>query len=187
MKKIMFAAAIVCAVVVAQAASIKWSSDVVNGVDTTKLNGNGDYSAAGGVLKGNSALTYVLTFFEEGTDTVAGSLSGSVPFVTGNVISKSGNLTGLSLNTTYDYVLEITGTQNDLTGVIGDWDYSDATITYKDSGKFTTNKSGQSPFSNTPGAWTVAGAVPVQDVPEPTSGLLIALGMAGLALRRKQK
>lgn len=40
-------------------------------------------------------------------------------------------------------------------------------------------------FGNLQTATTTAGAW--QSVPEPTSGLLLLLGMAGLALRRKQK
>ena len=69
-------------------------------------------------------------------------------------------------------------------GKDGIYDYSDATMTAEIRGTVTTLSTGSTSFSSdAPASWTVSG---IQGVPEPTSGLLMLVGLAGLALRRKR-
>ena len=91
----------------------------------------------------------------------------------------------------------MTGTQKDLVarGVDGDYDYSAATVSATFNGTVTTAIGGDTDLfasDTVPATWTVSGITPVgggsggSDVPEPTSGLLLALGGAMLALRRRR-
>ena len=187
MKKLMIAFAVAAIAVTSQAAAIKWTtSGSLQGVGLTGLDGNSTYAADGAAMKNNSSLTYAFTFFTEGTDTEVTTWNGTVSYGTGvNSVSKGGTVSKLAASTTYDYTLVVSGTQADLQalGVKGDWDYSDATVSATVKGQLTTLKSGQTTFVQDIGSWTVSGAVAA---PEPTSGLLLLLGVAGLALRRRR-
>jgi hypothetical protein len=186
MKKIMIALAVVAMTAATQAAALKWSSaSNILGVDVTSIDGNGSYAAAGTAVKGNSSLTFTMLLLSEGAE--VGEYTGAVKFgSTNKKANTSFTIEDAAQSTTYDYVLTITGTQSDLQalGISGEWDYSAATIEAKITGSLTTAPSGTTTFTADPTSWTVAGAVAV---PEPTSGLLLMLGIAGLALRRKQK
>ena len=186
MKKLLMSVAVAMMAVASQAAIVKWATaNNLSGIDIASVDGNAAYSAGGIDMKGNSALTFVLAIYETGTENLVDSMSGAVKYGTTNKkVSNSATLANVALNTTYDYVLTITGTQNDLTGIIGDWDYTDATLTATMSGSFKTASSGTSQLTLDPTTWTVAGAV--EAIPEPTSAMLLLLGMAGLALKRKQ-
>lgn len=185
MKKLIVSVAFVCMAAVSQAAMVQWISSTINGLALPGLDGNGSYTANGDALKGNaSAFSWIVTFYAEGTDTVKGTLSGDAFAAASSTISKTQNVATMALSTTYDYEVIITATQTDLASYSdAKWDYSGATLKYTATGTFKTNPSGVSTFAETPGSWTVSGAVAA---PEPTSGLLMLLGMAGLALRRRR-
>lgn len=187
MKKIVIAAAVFCAALVSQAAQVKWvSGSNFLGVGAAAVGDNGVYAADGAKLKGNSALTYVLSIYAAGTDELVYTASGDMKFgATNQKTNLSWTDDAIELGTAYDYVITLTGTQSDLTarGVDGKFDYSAATISATINGSVTTATSGFTTIADNASTWTVSG---VAAVPEPTSGLLMLVGLAGLALRRRR-
>lgn len=188
MKKILIGVAAMALAFGAKAATFNWtSSAVVYGVDAAAVVDNGDYAAGTTKMRNGGTWAYVVTIFEAGSTTELGSTSGTIAFgSTGKInttFTVDGTFTALS---TYDYVIELTGTQTTLTsrGIDGAYDYSGATLAATVSGEVSIKAAGNSPISmSAPATWTVSGITPV---PEPTSGLLMLLGMAGLALRRRR-
>ena len=118
---------------------------------------------------------------------VGKSTETAVQFGTLNAkVATSVDVDAAKPSTEYEYILTITGTQSDLAarGKDGIYDYSGATMTAEIRGTVTTISTGLTSFSSTtPTSWTVSG---IEGVPEPTSGLLMLVGLAGLALRRKR-
>lgn len=193
MKKIVIAVAIALTAFMSQAAQIKWvTSGNLLGVDTTAVDGNGDYSAAGNILKNNSTLNFTLQMFTAGTEDLVDSVSAAVKYATGKSSvsynwAETANV--LAQGTTYDYILTITGSQSDLRalGVVDGKDYSAAIISAQVSGTMTTATMGPTTLTQDIATWTVSGVVPVAPViPEPTTGLLVLLGLSCLALKRKR-
>ena len=193
MKKIVIAVAIALTAFMSQAAQIKWvTSGNLLGVDTTAVDGNGDYSAAGNILKNNSTLNFTLQMFTAGTEDLVDSVSAAVKYATGRSSvscnwAETANV--LAQGTTYDYILTITGSQSDLRalGVVDGKDYSAAIISAQVSGTMTTARMGPTTLKQDIATWMVSGVVPVAPViPEPTTGLLVLLGLSCLALKRKR-
>ena len=189
MKKLMIALAVVAIAATSQAVTFKWGG-TNNGVALTGLDGNDTYAAAGAAMKGNSTLTAVLTIFSADGQTTIGSATKTVAYNFSDTgLSTSFSVNGTAVNTDYLWTLTVTGTQTDMRAYTGDpnWDYSAATVSTTLSGSITTASQGATTFTASPASWTVAGAVAkTQPIPEPTSGLLLLLGTAGLALRRRR-
>ena len=78
-----------------------------------------------------------------------------------------------------NYSIVITGTYKD--GDNNDWTITSSPIVGTES--FSSLSTLQIGSGNAT-QWTVAGGAPV--IPEPTTGLLVLLGVAGLALRRRR-
>ena len=190
MKKLVIAAAIICVAAISQAASFSWSSSSVKlyGVTAADVTGNGTYAASS--ASANRAdkvctLTYLLTILDG--ETVVGTATGDVTY---GSLGKLGTV-GMEVDAagdgkTYNYVLALTGTQSNLSGrgVDGEFDYSAATLSAEISGTVTTSTMGATNLPETaPSSWTVSG---VTAVPEPTSGLLMLVGLGALALRRRR-
>ena len=201
MKKLMIAAAIVCAAAFAQAASVTWSTG------GTMLSGNTeDWDAVGNTFAPDGWAVYLFDnatvdratmlaaletkdssvfspYFADKAglaylDAAAGDYGGA--FNIGNVAMTkdgSGNVNG------YAIILDATtleGAKNvfvtDLmSAAVGGSDKADINV---------TNYDGESDWNGLLNA--TEGWQSVEDVPEPTSGLLLLLGVAGLALKRKR-
>lgn len=189
MKKIILVIAAVAMATMAEAAAFKWQGTAnQNGVALGALDGDGTYAAGGSSMKGNSTLAYVLNIYDA-SDALLGSASGNVAWAaTGPKFNVSGTVADIDAWTVgsanYKYEIILTGTQSDMIAYTdAKWDYSDATVSATLTGTFDGKTGAASIKTGAVSNWTVAGAVAV---PEPTSGLLLLLGMAGLALRRKQ-
>ena len=186
MKKLMIAAVVVAMAAASQAAAFKWTG-TAKGVTLSALDGNGEVAAGGASLYNNSALKYTLTIWSADGQTQLDKITdGTVVFSALGALNTTGSLSGTYVaGTTYKYEIVITGTEGDLNNYVdpkNEWDYSAATIGQTLSGTFT-GKSSTQLISAGVSTWDVAGAVAI---PEPTSGLLLLLGVAGLALRRRR-
>ena len=186
MKKLMIAAAIVCAAAFSQAAQFKWQNATgANWVDDKGALYNKDTHTAPGSL--------VLVLL--GTDGTADWSKATE--VDGQVGAFSYSTKGGAKNNvvgTYTFTYGATGTpQNDYVyGVMfkdGDGNLSqlvdattgnalDTTYTIAGLGDNGWQGTGNQPFTFATANYTTA------SVPEPTSGLLLLLGVAGMALRR---
>ena len=202
MKKLMIAlAAVVCATAV-QAAAFIWKSgnySTFRNADGSAITTAAGYSSA---LNGGSI---VLVLLESGTyDGAKSVLTGS----TGNTaeFKTSGtNAAKYGLNTTFGFTYDETAENNvlkngdvvgvmyrDSSGALSQLFYVDAdgnkgadiATTYTISG--LTDNSWQGTTWNFTPAATASTATYFAAAPEPTSGLLLLLGMAGLALKRKR-
>ena len=192
MKKLMIALAVVCAAAVTQAATFAWgTSGKAFSIDATTVTAG---LAAGhyGVGSNNNSTMYnqISSFtatwayeitFPSGTDSDV--ISGSL--VASDFSSRYVSVSDLSSDlvvqtdpvTQVGYSIVFTGTLKDGKG--NNWTLTSDAVT----GTWDVPSIGDLNFKTAgPSGWTVAGG---SAVPEPTSGLLLLLGVAGLALRRK--
>ena len=173
MKKLLIAAAMVCAAAFAQAATVNWG---ISGVKDS----SGAAPTAGWA---------VMAFYTEvgaGSDAIVSAIqsktAGSLAFDTGSltvsmskgkVAAKDADATGITDTTkNYDFYFV----------VFNDADATKAT-------EYAMVSDTDRAYSGMDGKFTAAGnfsGAAWQSVPEPTSGLLMLLGMAGLALRRRR-
>ena len=180
MKKLMLTAAIVCAAVMAQAAAVVWSSGTITRFDGNTANKNvtgylfeiaaADYTTYAAM----DAATLSKTIYADYKDTLASAI------VSGTATKKGAlSLEGIDATAgtpVYAALLYVDGVDSDY--FMGNV----ATVTW--GGVGTPGVSNLA--SQKLGDLTPAGATSWQSVPEPTSGLLLLLGMAGLALKRKR-
>ena len=202
MKKLMIAAAIVCAAVISQAASVDWNSDLLYApVDATGVKGE-DFAAGVGfyafvidetAYKHYAALSYA-----------AGSAEIWKDFGTGSAIDAAALATKAGSEERYETdaygMSTLTETVEDKSGK----HYRALILTYTDEelGDFyianidTVDVGGSGSYSGEAGAagttWagtsgeSIGAWSATSSIPEPTSGLLLLLGVAGLALRRRR-
>ena len=176
MKKLLIAAAMVCATAFAHAATVNW------GVLGVKADGGSAPTAGWAVMAfytevgaGSSAIESAIAAGTAGTlafDT--GSLTVSMS--KGKLAARDATAAGITdTSKNYDFYFVVfnnsDATKADKYVMVSDLDKEYSGI----DGKFTASGD----FSTLP-AWQPTA------VPEPTSGLLMLLGMAGLALRRRR-
>ena len=215
MKKLMIAAAIVCAAVVSQAAGFSWKSGASGGVLYAGDENNKWYAVNPDTTEPATVGTTLYLFAvanDGGATSKAGELAAKALFSAMTADNWSGleNYTGseawqytAALNSsskitttaitddkykgTFDFFFAAEGQNADgedifyISSVLANKEYNlngATAIQYTDLG--ATSKA----IKDTAEGWQGAGVY--QTVPEPTSGLLLLLGVAGLALRRRR-
>lgn len=161
----MFLAAIVMAVSSVQAASFAWKTSGIKAVEGS----------------GTITCSAILTAYATGTDTVIGTWNGDI--VNGVLNGASTGLTissdSFTTGSKYDFIFVATTTVDDKeyvwTSTTKSGITAQATSTPSLSWFAANHTTGEGINAN---GWAA--------VPEPTSGLLMLLGMAGLALKRKR-
>ena len=131
------------------------------------------------VMKGadlTSAYSGDLALWATGGDLAEATLVTTLSTTTGTISNQSFSSDLFTADTTYDFYYVLTDTVD---GV--DYTLTSATKSVKalGTGAATIGFGNQASYTSTAGNWAA--------VPEPTSGMLLLLGVAGLALRRKQK
>ena len=191
MKKLMIIAAVALTATLTQAASFNWttssktwgvpSSALAAGLEagTTYNVGSGNADTMSNELTSYAATwAYALTFsYNDGSSTVTDTLTGSL--TSGSFSSRkllldlSSDLVVAGRDLTYSIVF--TGTVKDANDKT--WDVTSNEIT----GSWHVNDTGDLKFASaSPSSWSTAG------VPEPTSGILMLVGLGALALRRRR-
>ena len=187
MKKLMIAAAIVCAAMMSQAASLKWGSDTyywdpANNAKATAIaggnvvlcliNDGADWKNGVTVLDTGSLVTSGMT---AQIGRVQGSSSGSFEWAFADGTLKNGNVLTVLFK-------DSEGNFSQLAYVDGDGKPSSSLVsdTYTVTG-LSGDDSTLDKF-----AFGSTGNYTAQAVPEPTSGLLLLLGIGAMALRRRR-
>ena len=182
MKKIMIALAIAAFAVVSQGASVKWSaSNVYAGNTTDKYSGTA-YLFDNAVT--SQAQLFELFAADTSFDIASMAIDSQTVSASGAISAKTSTYGDAA--TSYQFYFAIVDGDNmylsNLKGVTTSG--SETTATGVAFG--SQNSSSAGTFSSVAAAEGFQGAGYWSAAPEPTSGLLLLLGMAGLALRRKQ-
>ena len=193
MKKMIMALAIVCAAVISQAATVAWQS----GALYTAAGKDGGWS--GTLVNNASALVTMNVYLVDAATYATVSVmdqAGMYEWASG----QTATYTGVNKNPSTGALIGAV-TINDATLAGSTTYYSILTATYTDATygdmymaaatEATTPASGTKSVANIFGGQATLATGGVRDwqaaaVPEPTSGLLLLLGVAGLALRRKR-
>ena len=184
MKKLMILAAAVVASVAANAAAVSWDSGVISLPDGSKA-GKGDVTAY--LFNVTKAVYDTYAAYTDATalsDALYTAYSGSFASADGTKTSPKAGTANLTDGKddygvgTYYAVVLYTTTQDAKDYWMGN--YASATIDAAQDVAVSDLALKLGGTSTTATAWSTAA------VPEPTSGLLMLLGMAGLALRRRR-
>ena len=160
MKKLLVLAAVVVAGVAANAASWKWTAaNIYSPTDSeTKLTG-GTATLYAYLSSADASTAVSLTTATVSSGSISKTFEDTTNTIAGNDYS-------------FYFILES-----------GDYSYTSAVVGPKAAQATDTTTVG---FGNLKTATTTGGGWQATAVPEPTSGLLMLLGLAGLALKRKR-
>lgn len=187
MKKLMMAVAIVCVAVCAQAASTKWGASNIFAMNGTDKVASGTtaylFNAAS-----FSQTALVTAFAGEDFDISANAIGSTTLSAAGTIGNRVVDVTGTTPSTTANMYLAILQTidGNDYLFISTQKDVSmsasESTATSVALGTQANNSKTAALLASE----GYKGAGWYTAVPEPTSGLLMLVGLAGLALRRRR-
>ena len=186
MKKLIIALAVVAAGVAANAASFSWKAQsgyLYDGADTpAKLTSGTAYLMFTSVMSQSDLVSAFATDAAAAASTVASKTVNAAPVASNSRIALTDAFTAdVTANQTAYFV--VFNGDNMYVSIEADAPYAavgESTIS------FGSISSSSKAFNDVAGGYAGAGWYGAAAVPEPTSGLLMLLGMAGLALRRKR-
>jgi len=180
MKKLIIAAAIVCAAAMSQAASVYWGGAVASPDGLSAL----PAGTQAALLFADSAFSGAATTLDSWT---VGGTADNGGSVVGLYSMTSSDESNWAFSSTYT----IDGSVDGYYAVLVQNAAGDAAA-YYDAGSITGTTGASAPTDLTVnmdwsgGEYLTSGGYTTAVAPEPTSGLMLLLGMAGLALKRKR-
>ena len=186
MKKLMIAAAIICSAVIAQAASLKWGGAIADPNYATS-GSDSDYQA----YPATAMLLWSATAFADAATQVDGATVGSTANNGGTVV-QTYSIGATEATSAWAFTSDYNKVGQDVNGYYavlvtsGDGKSASYYEIGSVSGDATTaaNLTINSDWGGT--TFLQQGGYTATVAPEPTSGLLLLLGVAGLALKRKR-
>ena len=189
MKKLMVICATIAMAAAAHAAAIDWS--VANNSWTLK---NGSKAASGTtvyLIDATASSTLFASVGKDGSFNAAqAGVFGSAATVNGkgSVTTVTAKSDALVAGKSYDFAILVIDTASDAKQAYALISGASTQTAYDPNATPPAPTSvgfGATQFSSPTTSWTQAGGSSPEPTPEPTSGLLLLLGMAGLALKRK--
>ena len=192
MKKLIIAAAIVCAAVISQAATVTWQSGTLKdytGANVTSAGAISGYlfeltASEYATYSALNAATLSTTLYADFKDQFASAdASGANTYKKGNAsLDLTGPTDFTAPDTAYAAIIYMDAANN---MVVGNVAYANIEAAMNVKVGDMANTFGGSITGSGTTSWQSTATPGPEPIPEPTSGLLVLLGVAGLALRRR--